>query len=379
MQAKEMTLEEFFAGGVKYVSPSFQRGYSWKREPGERLLELMRGGEEEMFLGALVAMRLAEAPDGSRKLLLVDGTQRILTALAMLLALRDAMAAAGDAKGAAAVQDSFFSNRHADGHRSLKFIVPTKNRGAFESLAAGREPEGPGNPFLRAYRFGAEGTAGWSAERCAAAAKALGSRVKAVVLTLERDEDPYPIFKVLSPPEAEFTRTGLKEYTRFATDPELMGLIAGGESRALEFKERTLRTAKGGKGCGDGPFGVLRSVAGFMNSTNGGTLLVGVRDDGTIRGVEDEYALVDKSKGNWDGYQLYLGNMLRSRISTKNPFLLYRIERRRAQQHDVCMVRVKPSEAPAYLDKRLYVRSGNQTLEMMGPDLVNYVAERFGG
>ncbi|MBP5787709.1 MAG: DUF262 domain-containing protein [Kiritimatiellae bacterium] len=75
MQAKEMTLEEFFAGGVKYVSPSFQRGYSWKREPGERLLELMRGGEEEMFLGALVAMRLAEAPDGSRKLLLVDGTR----------------------------------------------------------------------------------------------------------------------------------------------------------------------------------------------------------------------------------------------------------------------------------------------------------------
>ena len=32
---------------------------------------------------------------------------------------------------------------------------------------------------------------------------------------------------------------------------------------------------------------------------------------------------------------------------------------------------------PAYLDKRLFVRAGPQTVEMLGPDLVQYVSSRF--
>ena len=43
----------------------------------------------------------------------------------------------------------------------------------------------------------------------------------------------------------------------------------------------------------------------------------------------------------------------------------------------MCLVRVRPSDEPVYDDKRLYVRTFNQTLEMVGPDLVAYVAKRF--
>jgi len=379
MQAKEMRLADFFEGATKYVSPSFQRAYGWKRSRCLSYLDMLRaGGDGELFLGAIVTMVLGQEADGSRKRLLIDGTHRLMTALAILLAIRDRLGGAGCEGGVAGeIQDRYFIHRRADGRTSFKCIVPQKDRAVFEGLAAGRAVKGGSSGFNRAYMFAKSELAAWSDDELAAAARALGERVTMVTLTLERDEDPYPLFKLLSAPGEEFTRKGLREYTRFSSDPELMALIAGGESRDLEFKERTLRTAKTGRGSGEGAFGILRSVAGFMNSASGGTLLIGVCDDGGIRGIEDEYAQADKGKGNWDGYQLFLGSRLRSRLDTQNPFLYYRIERRRVQQHDVCMVTVKPAAAPVYLDKRLYVRSGNQTIELLGPDLINYVATRW--
>ena len=119
------------------------------------------------------------------------------------------------------------------------------------------------------------------------------------------------------------------------------------------------------------------AVAAMLNSSTGGTLLVGVEDDGAICGVEGEYGLADRGKPNWDGWQLRLANVLRTRLSPPNAILRYAIERRRAGEHDVCLVRVRPSDEPVYVDKRLYVRTFNQTVEMVGPDLVDFVARRF--
>ena len=377
MQAKEMRLSEFFEGAVKYVSPSFQRAYGWKRSRCLSYLDMLRsGGDGELFLGAVVTMVLGQAADGCGKRLLVDGTHRLMTALAILLAIRNRLGGSGCGVGKE-IQDRYFLHRREDGRTSFKCIVPQKDRAVFEGLVVGRQVKGGSSGFHRAYGFAMGELASWGDAELEAAARALGERVTMVTLTLERDEDPYPLFKLLIAPGEEFTRKGLREYTRFSSDPELMALIAGGESRDLEFKERTLRTGKTGRGGGEGAFGILRSVAGFMNSASGGTLLIGVCDDGSIRGIEDEYELADKGKGNWDGYQLFLGSRLRSRLDTQNPFLYYRIERRRVQQHDVCMVTVKPAAAPVYLDKRLYVRSGNQTIELLGPDLINYVATRW--
>ena len=48
-------------------------------------------------------------------------------------------------------------------------------------------------------------------------------------------------------------------------------LLRAGESETVEFKESLDREA-------------LETVAAFAN-TSGGTLLIGVRDDGTVRGI----------------------------------------------------------------------------------------------
>jgi hypothetical protein len=56
---------------------------------------------------------------------------------------------------------------------------------------------------------------------------------------------------------------------------------------------------------------VVITVAGFMNA-GGGTLLIGVEDDGTIHGLESDYSVVPGRSR--DGFQLWLRTLLAERI-----------------------------------------------------------------
>jgi predicted HTH transcriptional regulator len=168
----------------------------------------------------------------------------------------------------------------------------------------------------------------------------------------------------------------LQEYRRLAPDPALLALIAGGESAGVEFKEAARRNPYTGKDDGQKMSdNVVKAVAGLLNRS-GGTLLIGVADDGTIKGVEVEYAIVNKSKANWDGYQLFLESLLKDKLSIANAFQYYQITPHTIEGKTVCQIRVQAATEPVYVDNRLYVRSGNQTLELQGPELVAYVNRR---
>ena len=372
MRAREVTVEQLFSGNVTLVSPSFQRPYAWVRGACANVLAACRGDDTQLFQRAVVTMDIAEGGD-ARKELLIDGNHRITTVLATLLAVRDALGRL-DPSAVSPINAACFLSVDEDRHWRFKHIVHKKDRGTFESLVLGDPPPAPACPLLRAYKFSLEAIAEDGLAQLAKCRDRLLRGFTFIHLSIARDEDPYPIFKLLSTPGEDFTRRGLSEYTRFARDPELMGMIAGGESQEVEFKEMAVNKDKQDL---SGGTAIARSVAGFMNSLSGGVLLIGVRDDGSIRGVDPDYPLVDKGKGNWDGFYLFLNNLLRMRLSAENPFLFYTIERRKAMDHDVCVVRVKPAPKPVYLDKHLFVRSGAQTIEMLGPDLVHYVATRW--
>ncbi len=374
MRAREVTLEQLFYGNAAFISPSFQRPYSWVGGACERVITGMTKDHAALrFQGAVVSMDLGKTGASGSKSLLIDGNHRLMTVLVVLLAVRDALGKSiPDA--ADEINKECFLNIDEAGHHHFKNIVPPKDRATFEYLITSIGLPAPASPLLRAYKFAGEALEQAKIDELLKYREHLVNKFTFVLLSLERNEDPYPVFKLLSTPGEDFTRRGLREYTRFSPDPELMAMIAGGESQEVEFKERVVSKEKNDLA---GATSISRSVAGFMNSFAGGTLLIGVRDDGTVRGVDAEYSLIDRGKGNWDGFSLFLSNTLRMRLTTENPFLFYSIERRRAMDHDVCVVRVKPAAAPVYLDKHLFVRSNNQTIEMLGPDLVHYVTTRW--
>jgi predicted HTH transcriptional regulator len=96
-------------------------------------------------------------------------------------------------------------------------------------------------------------------------------------------------------------------YPHVAVDGEpLEEMIVEGESADLEFKSSFRWSYQGNlidKRLEDV---ILKSISALSNS-DGGTLLIGVNDEGEILGLEHDYASLDGSK---DEFELHLRNLV---------------------------------------------------------------------
>jgi predicted HTH transcriptional regulator len=102
---------------------------------------------------------------------------------------------------------------------------------------------------------------------------------------------------------------------------------------------------------------IVKTVAGFANSSYGGTLLVGVADDGTIYGLEDDYATFSKrgDRGDRDLWGQHLKNLL-DRLG-KAAATLVDWEFFTINGADICRIDIDPSDHPVYeakSDKRVF-------------------------
>ncbi len=153
---------------------------------------------------------------------------------------------------------------------------------------------------------------------------------------------------------------------------QTLRLIAKGESETLEFKS-TLRTnLETGETDKRMEKAVLKTLVAFMN-TDGGTLLIGVSDDGSVCGVDLQ------SFENKDKLNLHLTNLISSQIG--NGFLPY-ISFDMVDFDDKSVVRVRclVSPKPVFLKdgktEMYFVRSGPSSVELTGMSLINYVNNR---
>ena len=96
------------------------------------------------------------------------------------------------------------------------------------------------------------------------------------------------------------------------------------ESTTLEYKS-TLRTqAPGGEVYKPLEGSSLKTIAAFLNSREGGTLLIGVADDGTVYGLDSDYASLHKNgKDDRDLFQLHLANLVSSSMGDAAGTYLY--------------------------------------------------------
>src|SRR5260221_2982148 len=101
-----------------------------------------------------------------------------------------------------------------------------------------------------------------------------------------------------------------------------------------------------------------------MNS-EGGTLLIGVADTGKIVGLQADFETV--SKGNRDGYGLFLGSLFKASLSGAANTLA-RPSFAAVQGRDVCRVDVAASARPVFArspeakeHSEFWVRIGNGT------------------
>jgi len=153
----------------------------------------------------------------------------------------------------------------------------------------------------------------------------------------------------------------------------LQDMVALGESSAVEFKS-TLRINLHTKEVDPRmELAVLKTIAGFLN-TNGGTLTIGVTDDGQAVGIETDRF------DNEDKMSLHLVNLIRNHMGpVVTPNIHIRFEE--YEENRVLMAVCAKSKAPVYVKdgtvERFYIRTGPSTTELTASQIQEYIKQRF--
>jgi Alw26I/Eco31I/Esp3I family type II restriction m6 adenine DNA methyltransferase len=161
-------------------------------------------------------------------------------------------------------------------------------------------------------------------------------------------------------------------------DQAIAALIAQGESATLEFKSTARWDLKGDKKNPALEQVILKTIAAFLN-TQGGTLLIGIADDGKILGLTHDYQALQKK--NRDGFELWLTDFLLKNNLGQDlaPFL--QITFHDLDSQDICRIIAKPAPRPIYVkdnqDEHLYIRSGNSTRKLNVKEAINHVKNQW--
>jgi hypothetical protein len=173
----------------------------------------------------------------------------------------------------------------------------------------------------------------------------------------------------------EVKSAAMEEFRKLAPNPELMMLINAGETDKVEFKVGAFRNPKTGAKDDGMMLNVLQEIAAFMN-TNGGTLLIGVKDNGTIQGIEPEYAIANPKKQNWDGYLLNLVDRFR-RLGIPNAAQYCIVDKHNLGGRDICQITVQPASEPVHIEDKFFVREGNRKRELSVKEGVDYINKHW--
>ena len=158
-------------------------------------------------------------------------------------------------------------------------------------------------------------------------------------------------------------------------------LIAGGEGERVEFKSTARWNTKTGAKDQRMEDEVVITLAGFMNAT-GGTLLLGVRDDGSIHGLADDYAVVPG--GTRDGFELWLRQLVAARLG-RGVTADMGVSFISLAGLDVCRIDVAAADRPVFVGVTggartadFHLRVGNATRKLLTDEVLDYQERRWG-
>jgi hypothetical protein len=168
------------------------------------------------------------------------------------------------------------------------------------------------------------------------------------------------------------------EQLKTELNKDLSTIIRQGEGAHLEFKSslrwdmmesRTNRTLEGV---------ILKTLSGFLNSHIGGTLLIGVADDGEIIGLDKDYATLKKP--NQDGFEQALMTAISANLGAdlcQFVHILFHV----IDDKEVCRLIVSPSTRPVFLEQgntpKFFVRTGGATRDLNIQEALDYVDGRW--
>ena len=212
----------------------------------------------------------------------------------------------------------------------------------------------------------------------------MGRNEKLVYAYLDNEEMAADVLRAYLPTVLAGARVAYQQHCPIGE------LLALGEGATIEYKS-TLRTGvETGEMLKALETACVKTVAAFANSRDGGTLLIGVADDGGVHGLASDYAsLHQDGKDDRDRFLLHLGQMLINAVG-ETVASTVSVQMHTVDGAELCRVHVPPSSFPVdatvvvdkggQLSKRtaFYVRIGNGTREISDfAERGRYLASRF--
>lgn len=153
-------------------------------------------------------------------------------------------------------------------------------------------------------------------------------------------------------------------------------LIQAGEGSSVEFKSTARWSLKEQKVHDGVELAFIKTIAGFLNAS-GGTLVIGVADDGAVVGLQHDYATLKKK--DRDGFELFVTEALGNALG-KNALPWIGVSFDSIEDRDVAIVRVKRSPTIVFANPKgqkvddVYVRFGNSTKRLTPAETIQYVS-----
>ncbi len=159
-----------------------------------------------------------------------------------------------------------------------------------------------------------------------------------------------------------------------ATD--VHSLIRAGETASTEFKSSVRWDRKQQKVNKCLEDAIARTIAGFANH-EGGSLLIGVSDDGAIVGLHADYQTLKRK--DRDGFQQLIMSLVKERLGGHVCALVHPVFAD-IDGIEVCRLVIEPSDRPVYCSDRgfarYFLRTGNATRELDVREAVEHIRIR---
>jgi len=154
-------------------------------------------------------------------------------------------------------------------------------------------------------------------------------------------------------------------------------LISHGESSTLEFKSTFRWDIKQSKVNKQLVFVILKTITGFMNN-KGGTLLIGVDDDGKIIGLEKDYQNLKKQ--DRDGFEQSIFTAISTFLGTDLSNYVHVIFHT-INSNDICRLIIMPAPRPVFVKQegstKFYIRTGVSTRELNIEEATKFIDNRW--
>lgn len=160
-------------------------------------------------------------------------------------------------------------------------------------------------------------------------------------------------------------------------DTTVDDLVARGESQLQEFKSSMKWDYKAGNANKELAKEVVIAVAAFLN-TDGGSLVIGVKDGGEVLGIEKDLSLMG-NKG-LDGFQLAFANAVKTYLGEDIGPLL-KLDFAKKERKTVAIVTCPPCHRPVFVKEEkgseFYARSASSSQRLDAEATNSYINARW--